>query len=346
MVKKNTFPKANPVDADMRSAKPSHTNFYSTNTNQVHFMKTLKLFLLISIFTIMGRAQVCNPISTLDCADIEETLPVSLDFTSSGGNISDSGFTMVLEPSFRLSSDDAIADPNVPGYAPSLVSRTDGVGLSIISTKGILFRTPPGTGLPASSNTNSQMNALGVGIDAPAQVFDITLVLDNPDFSVSTGNSSQQAGLYFGLDEDHYAKLVLVKTGTNSRKVQLQVEDLTAETVIELNTLNIASNTGEVTLRMELDPVNNEVRGYYTLGTGAEILVEEGGASSIATPASFYSGVTYDGGTATASFAGIFTSHRNAAVDQSFTTTFKSFSIEQAVTPPPAGFNFIEDFDT
>ncbi|RAJ11492.1 malectin domain-containing carbohydrate-binding protein, partial [Arenibacter echinorum] len=276
----------------------------------------------------------CSPLSTLPCDQIETALPLSLDFTSDNGNLSQSGMTMVLEPSERLPEDVEIADPNVLGYAPSLISQSN-LGLALTSTKGIFYSQLASQGTPSSTNTNSQMNALGVGITTPTTTFSISSTLENPDFSGSTGNGAQQAGIWFGLDEDHYIKLALIKTGTGStKKVQLQVENMDQNTTqtafLELDTPNIASNTGEITLRMELDPVNNTVRGYYTLEGGSEILITEEGVDFFPVPANYFTGTSYD--TANPSdalnFAGIFTTHRNAAVDQSITVLFKAFEID------------------
>ncbi|MCK0133808.1 PKD domain-containing protein, partial [Arenibacter sp. S6351L] len=276
----------------------------------------------------------CSPLSTLPCDQIETTLPLSLDFTTDNGNLSQSGMTMVLEPSERLSEDVAIADPNVLGYAPSLISQSNS-GLALTSTKGIFYSQLASQGTPSSANTNSQMNALGVGITTPTTTFSISSTLENPDFSGSTGNGAQQAGIWFGLDEDHYIKLALIKTGTSTtKKVQLQVENMDQNTTqtafLELDTPNIASNTGEITLRMELDPVNNTVKGYYTLEGGNEILVSEEGVDFFPVPANYFAGTSYDTAnpSETLNFAGIFTTHRNAAVDQSITVLFKAFEID------------------
>ncbi|MEO9893238.1 malectin domain-containing carbohydrate-binding protein, partial [Aurantibacter sp.] len=276
------------------------------------------------------ETEPCSPISTLDCDEIETLLPLSLDFTVANGNLSDSGLTMVLEPSARLASDDALAHLTVPGYAPSLITQ-DASGLSIISTKGIFYNQPVGS--PNSNNTNSQMNALGTGMVVPSGVFSITSTLENPDFSVSETNNSQQAGIWFGLDEDYYMKLAILKTGNTTRKVQLQVENMdettTATAFLEINTGNIASNTGDIKLRMEIDPINSTVKGYYSLNGGAEILVSDSGADFLAVPEEYFEGTTFDTSNPSEvlNFAGIFTTHRNAAVDQSITAVFKDFEI-------------------
>ncbi|MDT7827289.1 malectin domain-containing carbohydrate-binding protein [Pricia sp. S334] len=286
----------------------------------------------------------CNPLSTLPCDELETTLPVSLDFTAANGNISESGMTMVLEPSVRLASDDAIADANVPGYAPSLIAQS-AAGLSLTSTKGIFYSQLPAQGTPSSSDTNSQMNALGTGVSAPSSTFNVSSTLQNPDFSVSNGTNSQQAGIWYGLDEDHIVKLVVVKTGNTTRKVQLQVEDMdqttSATAYPELNTGNIGSDTGDISLRLELDPVSLTAKGYYALGGGTEILVNEGGSDGLSVPASYFSGISYDTSNPaeTLNFAGIFTTHRRAEVDQPIAVVFKDFEIAAEQQPLVLAFD-------
>ncbi|MEP3372053.1 malectin domain-containing carbohydrate-binding protein, partial [Maribacter dokdonensis] len=280
--------------------------------------------------TVTEESIPCTPISTLDCDEIEVGLPLALDFTVANGNMSDTGLTMVLEPSARLAADDVIAHSDVSGYAPSLLTQNAN-GLSITSTKGIFYNQP--VGAPRSNNTNSQMNALGAGLVVPSGVFSVSSTLENPDFSVSATNNSQQAGIWFGLDEDHYLKLAILKTGNTSRKVQLQVENMdetTSETAfLEINTGNIASNTGEITLRMELDPINNTVKGYYSFNGGAEILVSDSGGDVLSVPSNYFEGTTFDSANPAKelNFAGVFTTHRNAAEDQSITAIFKDFEI-------------------
>ncbi len=286
----------------------------------------------------------CNPLSNLPCDQLASELPVSLDFTVANGNLSESGLSMVLEPSARLASDDAVADANVPGYAPSLISQNT-AGLTITSTKGIFYSQLPAQGTPSSTETNSQMNALGTGVLAPSTRFNILAMLENPDFSVSDGNNSQQAGIWYGLDEDHIIKLVVAKTGTTTSKVQLQVENMDETTAAaaypELNTGNIASNTGNITLRLELDPVNGTAKGYYSLDGAAEILVTEGGADNLAVPASYFAGTSYDTANTseTLNFAGIFTTHRRAAADQAITAVFKNFEVSQEQQPLALSFD-------
>ncbi|SIS82960.1 PKD repeat-containing protein [Zobellia uliginosa] len=293
------------------------------------------------------EASPCSPLSSLPCDQLEASLPLSLDFTIANGKLSDSGFTMVLEPSARLVSDDGLADENITGYAPSLVGR-DASGLSITSTKGIFYSQLPAQGAPNSTETNSQMNALGLGLPVPSTVFSVSATLENPDFSVSAGNNSQQAGIWYGLDEDHIVKLAVAKTGNTTRKVQLHLENMdgtSSQTAyFELNTGSLASNTGDIKLRMEFDPVNNTVSGYYSLDGGTEVLVSQGGTNSLSVPASYFSGSTYDteNQAQLLNFAGIFTTHRRADVDQSITALFKDFAVEGEPEPLVLSFDINE----
>ncbi|MGD1947547.1 MAG: DUF5018 domain-containing protein, partial [Croceivirga sp.] len=289
-------------------------------------MKRITLFTPLFFYSLFVLAQApCGNISTLDCNQISVNLPIELAFDENNSGILSTGFTMVVEPSSRLASDDAVADTNVPGYAPSLITK-DGDGLKITSTKGILFSQL--SGIPNSTETNSQMNALGVGFDSPNQTFNINLDLLAPNFQDSNGNTgnAQQAGIYFGLDEDHYAKLVLFKVNGTTVRVQLQVEDIGGTGINEINSVNFSNTNQEITLRMELDPILNVVKGFYTNGNGAEIQVG-GSSGSLNIPPLFFDGVVFDGGTSTSSFAGVFTSQRRAPVAETFVTTFKSFSI-------------------
>ncbi|WP_194977129.1 DUF5018 domain-containing protein, partial [Aquiflexum lacus] len=272
----------------------------------------------------------CGNISLLDCDQIEKSLPVNLDFTSIGDGLSESGFTMYLEQSKFMTPYSELTS-----YDPTRILRNSD-GLSITSTRGIFFSQQSDQGIPNSLNTNTQVNALGVGIKTPERKFSVSSRLVNPDFSVSTGNSAQQAGIWYGLDEDHYVKLVVVKNSTgNDRRIQLQVENMDnttqATAFLEINTGNIGSTTGEITLRLEFDPIANTVQGFYKLGSGEEILV-----TSAATepnirpvPASYFLGTSFspENPSELLSFAGIFTSHRNSTGNP-ISVLFKDFSIE------------------
>ena len=108
----------------------------------------------------------CTPRSTLECDEIAVSLPYALNWDGDEGGLADqngvgTGFTMVDPPSARLSADAPVFNADVPGYEPGLL-EVNGGALSITATKGIQFSKPSGSGI-TSTETNSQINALGVG---------------------------------------------------------------------------------------------------------------------------------------------------------------------------------------
>ncbi len=102
----------------------------------------------------------CVPISILPCEEISLPLPVKFSFNGDENGIYDRngqgiGFTMVDAPSNNLFPATP-ANHNVPGMQPELLTVVGGK-LVVHSTKGIHYQKPP-----ASSENNSQVNALGV----------------------------------------------------------------------------------------------------------------------------------------------------------------------------------------
>ena len=287
--------------------------------------------ILISINEVITNV-VCSPYSILDCEDLELSLPVNLDFTQNNAGLSESGLTMALPPSSRI--DTPIFNLDASGYEPSLVSRTN-EGLNIRSTKGIFYSQLPSQGTPSSANTNSQINALGVGFKVSTATFNIVSSLQNPDFTISAGTSSQQAGIWFGIDEDHYVKLAIIKTSASGRNIQLQIENMDNSTkstaFLELNSPDISSNTGDIQLRLAFDPVSNTVKAFYTLSDGDEVAVVDvlSGQSELSVPSAYFEGTSYTSSNSNdkLSFAGIYTTHRNAAVNDAINVLFKDFKI-------------------
>ncbi|KKL26235.1 hypothetical protein LCGC14_2397320, partial [marine sediment metagenome] len=159
----------------------------------------------------------CNPISTLACDELEIALPYSLSFTGNEGGLSNTGFTMADNPSARIAADGAISYPQVPGYEPGRISFSNG-RMILRAANGLAF-AKNGTGTGTSTDVNSQINTLGVGIDAGAGgnlSLKTTLVSPYSDASLNY----EQAGLWFGLNEDNYAKLVVI----NGSSIQLLTE--------------------------------------------------------------------------------------------------------------------------
>ncbi len=294
----------------------------------------------ITVTEVGEPEMACSPLSTLTCDRIGVELPFSLSFNGPAGGVASTGFTMVDPPSNNLFPATP-SNPDVPGLEESLIQLTDGQ-LVITSTKGINFQEPN-----ASSETNTQVNALGVGfVVPPTNVFNVSVDLDQPNFSGSTGANSQQASLYFGLNEDNFLKLALVKQGGNQQKIQLAVEhpNPTGETkllVTELNGGSFPQSAGTISLRMEINPSTGRASGFYRVDGGAEIQVAEDGDTELTLPESFFEGADHDGqpGTAALTYAGVFTSHRRAAENQSIDFAFDNFSIELDEVTPMLSFS-------
>ena len=280
----------------------------------------------------------CSPISFVPCAEVAVALPLQLTFVGDNDGILDrngqgTGFTMVDPPSSNLYPATP-SNRNVPGLEADLLTIVGGK-LVITSTKGINFQRPP-----VSSNNNSQVNALGVGIDAPTKPFTVSVELDQPDFDASGGANSQQGGLWYGLDEDNYIKLVVIKSGAGLQRVQLVVEridpaDNASVTIAALNSIEFSSTAaGMIRLEMLLDPAAGTVAARYSLDNGTAVDLSEGTTTSLVVPAGFFTGHDHDGDNATArlSYAGIFTTHRNAAADAAIDFSFDNFGVKEAAT--------------
>ncbi len=288
--------------------------------------------------TVNGPAPAndCSPISPLPCGDVPVSLPFALDWSADEGDILDgdgvgTGFTMVDPPSARLASDNPVSNPDVPGYEADLLdvdTATPGT-LSIEATKGIAFSQPnsQAQGQEAnSSDTNSQLNALGVGVDVEGPIRIETTLVDLPSLG---GNNFQQAGLYFGLNENNFIKVAYLNANGGNAKIQLGGETDDSGTFVlldnqESSNFSQLGNGDSLTLVAEIDPATNQVEGFFSINGGAETSV-----GTLAIPASFTNGTDHDGdaGTDALSYAGIFGSTRRAAVSANLIFNFDDFSI-------------------
>ncbi|MGB7392907.1 MAG: sulfatase-like hydrolase/transferase, partial [Pricia sp.] len=261
----------------------------------------------------------CPELSTLPCSDIAlemAELPFVLNFEGTSGGVEDgfgvgTGFTMIDPPSAPLTTP---SNQNVPGYEPSLLTVSDG-SLKLATRNGIAFRDPS-----QSDDTNSQVNTLGVGIEGISQVVNIEVeMLDVP---IGSGNS-EQAGLWFGLDEDNFVKFNLVSAGPGPRMALRSEVNAISENSDQL-VADIAETTiNSLKMRLQVDPVAETIEGFYALNGASEISI-----GSLPLPYNFISGT--DRGSALSGntvFMGIFGTHRNGA--SSLNYTFDSFNIAE-----------------
>jgi N-acetylneuraminic acid mutarotase len=279
---------------------------------------------------------------------VPQALPFAINWSVAQGGLADqsglgTGFTMADPPSARLAADGAPFSAQVPGYAPERL-RVDGATgtLVISSTKGIQFRDPT-----VSSNTNSQLNALGVGLPA-GDPLRISTTLVRPAFATSAGNSSQQAGLWFGLNENNYVKLVVVKTSDTTARLELSVERYGAAasgpapiTLATANSTIASPDQQEIDLILEIDPAVQAARGFYQINGAAPVQVAQGAGVSLSLPEAFFAGADHDGSPASPPliYAGVLASQRNAAQAAAIGFAFRSFSATAMAGAPLANLN-------
>ena len=258
----------------------------------------------------------------MSCSSVPVSLPFSLGWSAGEGGVVDkdglgTGFTMI-QPS------------TTGGYLPAnLDLNTTAPGtLDITTTSGIQFKTPATTG----GASNGQHNALGVAFNGTAGPVRLETTLVNPP----TGNNqAEQAGLWFGIDEDNYVKLVVASvTPTTQMRVQLarEIAGVSNGTAAgdEVNTGNLTVSASTVRLSLVLDPVTNTASATYRIDGGAPVTV-----GSFTVPASFFTGIALETGGTPKTFAGIFTTHRNrTATPASLVFRFGDFLLTERPDRP------------
>ncbi|MGB6003747.1 MAG: Ig-like domain-containing protein [Ornithinimicrobium sp.] len=269
-------------------------------------------------------AAACSPISTLACGDVLLDTPVELAFDGTEGGLVDKdgediGFTMVDDPSSRLASDGDPSNPDVPGYEPSLLD-VDGGTLTIDATPGIQYANPG-----QSSDTNTQINGLGVGVDATEGTTTVTTTMVAPDFDGSA--NSEKSGLWFGLDEDNLVNIsVQNQAGTNLRvQLQREVNGAVVGNDDEINGPTFPEGM-DVELTLVLDESAGTAVGSYQIGTGEVVQV-----GTLDIPAAFFQGETLsDDETGPASFAGVYATTRRDTANP-LAISFSDFDVTNEV---------------
>lgn len=243
----------------------------------------------------------CTPVP---CSEILVDLPYELDWAADHGKILDkdeigTGFTKVDQPSRGT------------GYIPGNLDVDLATGtLAVTTTNGLAFQA-----------VDSQDNALGVGIDAPSQITRMSSTLSNPP--AGTGNS-EQAGLWFGNDEDNYVKLIVL-SGATGTKIQYAIEVAGSSTSRTLAVNDLSSSRVTLTLRMV--PTDRTITGTFSINGGTAQTV-----TTFTAPDEFFSfdAAGIDPTIGTRSFGGIFASHRNGPAPLVY--RFDSFSVRAEST--------------
>ncbi|MHA6249030.1 malectin domain-containing carbohydrate-binding protein [Pontibacter sp. CAU 1760] len=247
----------------------------------------------------------CPLLSPMPCDQLQVALPFSLSFSGPvSGTVPDkssagTGFTLVDAYSgARHPEDGSPANPSLPGHEPARLSLSGG-RLQLTTNKGIAWLT-----------NNNQLNTLGVRVDSRARLNAAVTVV-----SPYSGTGSQQAGLWFGLNDKTYLKLVAV-----GGKVELRREtnDASPSSDQRLTGAIAGISSATVRLRMLIDPGSATAEGFYSLNGGAE--------QSVGAPLSI-SGM---GITSSTAHAGIFATHRNGSTPVTY--TFDDFSVTKPST--------------
>ncbi|HEX6385083.1 MAG TPA: kelch repeat-containing protein, partial [Anaerolineae bacterium] len=254
----------------------------------------------------------CSPLA---CSEILVDLPYQLNFSQNHGKILDAngvgtGFTYVDRPT------------NGTGYiAQNLAVNTASPGtFKITTTSGIMFTT-----------ANSQDNALAVGIDAPSQITVMETTLLNPP---SGSGSFEQAGLWFGNDQDNYVKFEVISTPDGARIEYLMEVTGTRSSSKTTGVLNLAG--ASVTLSLRANPGDRSISAFYGLN-GASLT----NLATFTAPPEFFSfdAAGIDPNIGTRSFGGVFATHRNGSTP--LTYTFDDFSVVAgAAAPRPSDISF------
>ncbi len=269
-------------------------------------------------------AEGCGPISTLPCPQTKVSLPVSLLFNGGDGGLADksgsgTGFRMADKPSARLAADGTPTYPSVPGYEPSKLTLANS-RLQIVTNKGLAHLQPA-----TSSETNSQINALGVGF-LPSGKFRLETTLVNPYTSTRTLSYFEQAGLWFGLNEDNYVRLAVVSMAGGKHQVEMRKEVSAASGSTDAFTrTNLSLGNTTVKLMLEADPGTNTIRGTYSVNGGTPVTL-----GTLSLPAAFFAGKTLSDNLTRATFAGIYASHRRSSTAVTF--SFENFRITPLTT--------------
>jgi N-acetylneuraminic acid mutarotase len=260
--------------------------------------------------TIGVTLEVGGGCSPLACSEVLIDLPYELDWGIDQGKILDgdgvgTGFTWIDDPSKGT------------GYIPGNldVDLTAGT-LDVTTTKGIAYQA-----------VDSQDNALGVGIDAPSQVTLISTTVLNPP--AGTGNS-EQAGLWFGMDEDNHVKLVVLSTPTGTK---IQYASEVAGQGKNVRTIAVPDLTSSrVFLQLRTDPNDTTITARYSINGGAQQ-----DAGSFVAPPEFFSfdAAGIDPRIGTRSFGGILATHRKGPSPLVY--RFDQFSVTAEDSAPPPG---------
>jgi hypothetical protein len=286
------------------------THFYSTPANKIWLNIGASLFawLFLSVWIPNQAIAQCGTISSANCPDVVVGIPYNLTFTGNEGGLlannasnNQTGFTMVLPHSAPRASDDAPASYNPPSQPIQAYERAK---LNITGGNLVMTANKGRAGLAQ----NNQVNSLGVGLQSDNQSFVIQTTLQNPTFAAG----QRQAGLWYGLDEDNYVRLVVKEPSNATAHIVFRIErnGVSAVGTDSLRSVNLGIiNTQNIQLKLLVNNTGTTktVKAFYKIGNNTEVEIGQ-------FTQNFGTGITLsDGITTGVSFAGVFASHGTSA---------------------------------
>jgi uncharacterized repeat protein (TIGR03806 family) len=211
-----------------------------------------------------------------------------------------------------------------------VLPRADGGGflpenLQLDTLAGELsIRTTAGIG---SAGADAQDNQLGVGIALPQGVFRVeTTVLAPPAGS----GAYEQAGLWFGVSQLDYIKLVFVSSPAGPQiQAFMEEQNVGRPAVTRVITLPV----DQIQLSLEVDPTLRSVRMFARVGSSGP----EQRVATFFDVSPNWLGLSGMGGSppTRAGFAGVFATHRNRAAELGpLQYRFADFSVRRRVGLP------------
>lgn len=268
----------------------------------------------VTVTLVVDEApEVCWPLS---CGDLLVDLDYGLDFSEEAGGIVDrngvgTGFTYVAPSS------------NGARYVPENIFVDLLAGdLELTTTAGLNV-----------AGVDSLDNALGVGLDAPSQVSNVSTTIEN--IPMGTGGF-EQAGLYWGLDEDNYAKLVVQSSAATTTRVQFLVE-VNGVQAYQATVIDNSLPGRDITFNIIGDPVTANLQGRFSIDGGPSITV-----GSFDVPGEFFSfdAAGIDTRIGTRTYVGIMASHRSGPAPLTYVfTDFQVTEGEPVPTPSESWFD-------
>jgi glucose/arabinose dehydrogenase len=210
----------------------------------------------------------------------------------------------------------ALATAAGQGYDPANLALDTASGeLAITTASGI-----------AQVTNNGQENALGVNLGLPRGIFRIDATLVSPP---AGSGAYEQAGIWFGISQQNYIKLVL-QSAPDALVIQVLLEE--NDTPRAPLYATVPTQPDRVRLSLEIDPLRREARAYATIGGAAERVV----GSVAAIPDSWLGLAPASSGQPTPlAFAGISATHRNrSSALGPLTYRFSDFEVHRRLALP------------